>query len=525
MGAVASSLDCKCALLDEDAEDKKDLVAIETVVDTSDTLRQVTDTSEKALMHSSKTGDVERVKVLLRDGASLKSVDKRNRTALHLAAGGGHQELAKFLLKKGSQTEVEDDYGRTPLLMAVEKGHLELAKCLLHKGAARSPLDLRLLEVAREGQTALAKDLILCGAKLSCKDEVGHTPLHKAAYHGHLETTKLLLDEGAKTETKSKNGSAAMAGAAKQGHLDVVRLLVNSGARLHSYDKQSLGKKLVEAVAANNVELTRQLLIYDASTRSKDKDGRTPLLLAAEKGYAEIGVMLANWGLSDSDKLALGKLLLIAAGDDNTQYVKLLLECFAGLEVHDYFNETPLWRASLKGNVEIVKLLLDKNPQLDPVSRNCCRTPLGAAIDRGNFDTARLLLNRGASCPDVVVLDRKLRESSTMGDVDRVRTLLYCRAHVDAMDSSSETPLHNAASNDRLEVARILLDGRADVQAKSGNPGRTPLYHAASAGSMQTVQLLMEHATSDRDREGHEKARTLLGAQGGSLLQNASVKR
>lgn len=525
MGTYASSFDCKCTSPDGDAEDKLDLVASETVLDTSETLRQDTGSSGKALMHSAKTGDVDRVKALLRDGATVKSVDRRSRTALHVAAAGGHEGIVKLLLQKGCQTEVEDDYGRTPLLMAVEKGHLELAKFLRQKGACRSPLDLRLLEAARGGQTALVKDLILCGAKLNCKDEVGHTPLHKAAYHGHRETTKILLEKGSKIEAKSNNGSAAMAGAAKQGHVDVVCLLVNSGARLRSPDKHSLGKKLIEAVVANNVDLTRQLLVYDASIRSKDKAGRTPLLLAVEMGYNEIGLLLASRGVSDSDKVALGKQLLSAASDGKTQSVKLLLDCSAGVETHDHFNETPLWRASLKGAVEIVHMLLDRNARLETLSRNCCRTPLGAAIDRGNFDTARLLLARGASCPDVAVLDRKLLESSKTDDVDRVRTLLYCRAHVNAVDSSSGTPLHNAASNNRLEVARALIDGRADVQAKYGNPGRTPLYHAGSAGCVETVQLLLEHSTSDHDSEGREKATTLLGSQGRPLSQNAPLKQ
>ena len=84
--------------------------------------------------------------------------------------------------------------------------------------------------------------------------------------------------------------------------------------------------------------------------------------------------------------------------------------------------------------------------------------------------------------------------------------------NVDAVSGGSGTPLHCAAANGHLEIAKLLVVGRADMGSRCGNPARTPLYYAASAGSVETSQFLVELAVSRNvdDPDGFEVARTLL---------------
>jgi ankyrin repeat protein len=69
------------------------------------------------------------------------------------------------------------------------------------------------------------------------------------------------------------------------------------------------------------------------------------------------------------------------------------------------------------------------------------------------------------------------------------------------------TPLHSAAHNNELEVAHLLLDGGAAVNAKVINgDNRTSLHEAAAQGSIDLVKLLLDRGadinavTSDQNQ-------------------------
>ena len=55
------------------------------------------------------------------------------------------------------------------------------------------------------------------------------------------------------------------------------------------------------------------------------------------------------------------------------------------------------------------------------------------------------------------------------------------------------TPLEWAARNGRTEVVKLLLDNRADVNARRHTGGVTPLYVAAQDGHTEVVKLLLDH--------------------------------
>ena len=59
-----------------------------------------------------------------------------------------------------------------------------------------------------------------------------------------------------------------------------------------------------------------------------------------------------------------------------------------------------------------------------------------------------------------------------------------------AADEYDKTALHWAAEKDHVEVARLLLDAGADIEAKT-NWGDTPLRWAATLGSANVAELLL----------------------------------
>lgn len=58
-------------------------------------------------------------------------------------------------------------------------------------------------------------------------------------------------------------------------------------------------------------------------------------------------------------------------------------------------------------------------------------------------------------------------------------------------DTAGETPLHWAASNDDVDIARVLLDAGADAEAPDGSIG-TPLDNAIGYGCWHVAQLLAD---------------------------------
>jgi len=85
-----------------------------------------------------------------------------------------------------------------------------------------------------------------------------------------------------------------------------------------------------------------------------------------------------------------------------------------------------------------------------------------------------------------------IHDAARDGDLKQVASLL--KVHPDLVSSKDEkygqTPLHIAAFNDRVDVAKFLLAHKADVNAKAKN-GSTPLHLAAAKGNKDVVELLL----------------------------------
>jgi hypothetical protein len=71
----------------------------------------------------------------------------------------------------------------------------------------------------------VAKLLLEHGADPNAQDKHGNTPLHDAAFEGHVGIIKLLLDHGADPTAKNKDGDTPLDLARRRGHRKVVSLI------------------------------------------------------------------------------------------------------------------------------------------------------------------------------------------------------------------------------------------------------------------------------------------------------------
>uniref|UniRef100_A0A3Q3XFH8 Oxysterol-binding protein n=1 Tax=Mola mola TaxID=94237 RepID=A0A3Q3XFH8_MOLML len=197
------------------------------------------DSPEDRLLLCAKAGSVSHVQGLLQsrvDQSVSLNINCRSSanassgwTPLHLACYLGHKDIVEELLKAGADANLQNDMGDTPLHKAAYAGRKEIVLSLLRYDARSSIINGRaqipkavteddeiitmleaaerretrrqeekLLEAAREGDISTLSNLLSQKEPLDidCRDSVGNTPLHCAAYRGQKQCIRKLLKSG-----------------------------------------------------------------------------------------------------------------------------------------------------------------------------------------------------------------------------------------------------------------------------------------------------------------------------------------
>jgi len=91
-------------------------------------------------------------------------------------------------------------------------------------------------------------------------------------------------------------------------------------------------------------------------------------------------------------------------------------------------------------------------------------------------------------------------------DLARVRSLLESGADPSARDGSGWTPLHFSAQDYSLEIAELLLDFGANIDAQNSQ-GQSPLYTAVfnSRGRGDLIKLLRKRGANPEQRNLYGK--------------------
>lgn len=78
-----------------------------------------------------------------------------------------------------------------------------------------------------------------------------------------------------------------------------------------------------------------------------------------------------------------------------------------------------------------------------------------------------------------------------LGDLDQVKRHLYWGTDLEETDAAGDRPLHIAAQQGRIAIARALARHGADLSARDGN-GHTPLEVALIRGRTQLAEMLID---------------------------------
>ena len=186
---------------------------------------------------------------------------------------------------------------------------------------------------------------------------------------------------------------------------------------------------------------------YNININHQDHLGRTPLLIACQRGHVPV----------------VNVLLTYCAGHINT-----------ALATHG--DCQPIHAAAYTGHDVIVALLIRHGASVD--ARNAeGRTPLILASDKGHSTVIRELINNGA-------------ESSLMG-------------------VNGRNALHIAFCHGQMEAVRLLVEANEQIDRyctlvnKRTKDGATALYLSAASGFIAQVSYLLQHGADPGICEHH----------------------
>uniref|UniRef100_A0A7N8YP33 Ankyrin repeat domain 6b n=1 Tax=Mastacembelus armatus TaxID=205130 RepID=A0A7N8YP33_9TELE len=258
---------------------------------------------------------------------------------LLIASHKGQADNVVQLINKGAKVAVTK-YGRSPMHLAAYKGHIEVVRILLK-----------------------------AGCNLDIQDDGEQTALHRAAMVGNSDVMSALIGEGCALDRQDKDGNTALHEVCWHGYSQCVKLLVKAGANIHA--KNKAGNTALHLACQNgHAQSSKVLLLGGSRPDSKNHGGDTCLHVAARYNHVTVIRILLGAFCSVSEKNLAGDTPLhMAAALNHKKTVRLLLEAGADSCICNNTDETALDQAREHNNPEVV-LLLTKAPQVKPKRRD-----------------------------------------------------------------------------------------------------------------------------------------------------------
>ncbi|MCE9610686.1 MAG: ankyrin repeat domain-containing protein [Chthoniobacter sp.] len=192
------------------------------------------------------------------------------------------------------------------------------------------------------------------------------------------------------------------------------------------------------------------------------------------------------------------------------EIVELLLAQGADVNAKSHSGYTPVYEGAENGHLEIVKVLLARGADPDAKDRDRNWGALQVAVWSGHSEIAELLLAGG------VTLD--FHSAAGLGMTSEVEGFLGTeKLSANTADKSKRTPLQWAVQGRQVDVAKLLIGRKAEINAADGS--EPPLILAVENLHPEMVELLLAsganpNVKSSRGAMGSSRAALCAGWEG-----------
>lgn len=299
--------------------------------------------------------------------SNLVTTTSNQNTPLKHCLAHGHDDLVDAILSAATYTpdRARIDYLSDLLTSAAEDGDIRMVRRLLQLGAEINSAEVEwsaLFAASSTNNVEICRLLVEYGANVNHAEEM--SALYAASYRGFLEICELLLEAGADVNVKnSLDGDTPIMAAVLKRHVDVVVLLTRSGADLSV--KTSTGHSLLYlSIVKARHEITSFFIEtcgLDVNERH-EISGKRALHEAADKGRLDCCKLLLDHGAVVDAVDAKGNTALFYAAEFGHAKVceYLISNCGASVTLKNDFGRSCVWKAVEKGNLEIVKILVEQ---------------------------------------------------------------------------------------------------------------------------------------------------------------------
>jgi len=309
-------------------------------------------------------------------GLALESIDEIGNGIFNYASKNGNIPFLKLLVDKGVDFKTPNAKGGNAFLYAAQgtRGHTNSIKLYQYLQS----LGLQPNVTTKDGLTPLhylannTTDhqifdfFIAVGADVNQKDEDGNTPFLNAASKNKLEIIQLLFPNVKNIHNSNKKGQSAFMLATQNNTNKVVTFLMEKGTSVQGQDRagNGLGYYLVNGYSdSNELVFGQKLIILTAAGLKMDalqSNGETLLHLAVKKNSLPLLKALANYQIPMNTKNKEGytPLHLAAMKATGTVILQFMIDKGADKKATTDFGETVYDLASeneilLKQNIKI----------------------------------------------------------------------------------------------------------------------------------------------------------------------------
>ncbi|MDR2403116.1 MAG: ankyrin repeat domain-containing protein [Spirochaetaceae bacterium] len=389
---------------------------------------------------------------------TLAARDGLGNTVLHYAAQWRLDNDIPLIVQKGASTEAINTTGETPLFVAVKINSPSTVQALITAG---TPVDGRdalgnssLHAAVRWNAPEAARVLITSGANTNAQDMNGRTPLHEAVRLGILDMENVLFRYGADPEIRDNNGKTPFMEAVSLGNADVVERLASRGVDIMV--RNNLGDTPLHiAVAQERSDLTGLLLHRGASIHAKNTRGESPFQIALATSPRMVSTLLTPEWIVRSDDEGHSPLHIAIRSEAPAYLIGIILnEEGVRIAAVDADGHTPLRLAVDRDNWEVAKMLADAGSDPFSVSEDG-KNPGGIAITKGPEPVRALFTGRGIQARDASG-NTALHYAARDGNAEVVRLLISLGADKSSRNITAESPADIARRWNRNDIALLL---------------------------------------------------------------------